>query len=59
MKNQTRREFIFDSAKIIGVTIGTAVLGKELLLPQVVEAADVQFPESSCGSKKIKAVTKF
>ena len=51
MKNQTRREFIFDSAKIIGVTIGTAVLGKELLLPQVVEAADVQFPESSCGSK--------
>jgi menaquinone-dependent protoporphyrinogen oxidase len=51
MKNQTRREFIFESAKIIGVTIGTAVLGKELLLPQVVEAADVQFPESSCGSK--------
>lgn len=51
MKDQTRREFIFDSAKIIGVTIGTAVLGKELLLPRIVEANDVQFPESSCGSK--------
>jgi hypothetical protein len=28
MKDQTRREFIFDSAKIIGVTIGTAVLAQ-------------------------------
>ena len=51
MKDQTRREFIFDSAKIIGVTTGTAVLGKELLLPQVVEAKEVQFPEASYGSK--------
>ena len=51
MKDQTRREFIFDNAKIIGVTIGTAVLGEELLLPQVAEAEDVQFPESSCDSK--------
>jgi menaquinone-dependent protoporphyrinogen oxidase len=51
MKDQARREFIFDSTKIIGVTIGTAVLGEVLLLPQVVKAEDVQFPESSCGSK--------
>jgi menaquinone-dependent protoporphyrinogen oxidase len=51
MKDQARREFIFDSTKIIGVTIGTAVLGEVLLLSQVVKAGDVQFPESSCGSK--------
>jgi hypothetical protein len=51
MKDQTRRDFIFDSTKIIGFTIGTTVLGKDLLLPQVVEAEDVQFPEASCGSK--------
>jgi menaquinone-dependent protoporphyrinogen oxidase len=51
MNDQTRRGFIFDSTKVIGVTIGTAVLGEVLLLPQVVKAEDVQFPESSCGSK--------
>ena len=51
MKDKTRREFIFDSTKIIGVTIGTAALGEVLLLSQVVKAGDVQFPESSCGSK--------
>jgi len=51
MKDQTRREFIFDSTKIIGVTIGTAILGKGLLLPQAVEAEEVQFPEASCHSK--------
>ena len=51
MKDQTRRDFIFDSTKIIGVTIGTTVLGKEFLFPQVAEAGDVQFPEVSCGSK--------
>lgn len=51
MKDQTRRDFIFDSTKIIGVTIGTTVLGKEFLFPQVAEAGDVKFPEVSCGSK--------
>ena len=51
MKDQKRREFIFDITKIIGVTIGTAVLGKMLFLPWFVKAEDVQFPESSCGSK--------
>jgi len=51
MKDQTKREFIFGSTKIIGVTIGTAFLGKELLLLQVAKAEDVQFTESNCGSK--------
>jgi len=53
MKNQTRREFISDSAKIVGVTLGTSVVGKELLLPQAAKAGDVQFPESICGRENI------
>ena len=52
MRNQTRREFIFDSTKIISVIIGTAALGKGLILPQIVEASDLQFAASSCGIKK-------
>ncbi|MCP4610447.1 MAG: hypothetical protein GY845_17200, partial [Planctomycetes bacterium] len=51
MKDQTRRKFIIDSAKIIGAVIGVATLGKYLLLLQTSEAANVQFPETSCGSK--------
>ncbi len=51
MSDQTKREFIFDSTKIISVTVGTAVLGEVLLSPQVVKAGDIRFPESSCGSK--------
>ncbi len=51
MKDQTRRKFIIDSTKITGAVIGTATLGKEFLLPQTIEAANVQFPESNCGSK--------
>lgn len=51
MKDQTRRKFIIDSAKITGAIIGTATLGKGLLLAQPIEAANVQFPESNCGRK--------
>lgn len=51
MKDQTRRKFIIDSAKIGVAVIGTAILGKELLLPQTSEVANVQFPETNCGSK--------
>ena len=58
MRNQTRREFIFDSTKIFSVIIGTAALGKGLILPQIVEASDLQFAASSCGIKKM-AATKF
>jgi len=49
MKERTRREFIIDSAKMTGAAIGAVALGRELLLPQVGEAADVKFPESNCG----------
>ncbi len=51
MKDQTRRKFLIDSAKTTGAIIGATILGKELLLPQTIEAANVQFPESTCGSK--------
>ena len=51
MKGQTRRKFTIDSAKITGAVIGTATLGKELLLPQTIGAANIQFPESNCGAK--------
>jgi menaquinone-dependent protoporphyrinogen oxidase len=46
MKEQTRRKFIVDSAKITGAVIGTTTLGQVLLSP-----ANIQFPESNCGSK--------
>ena len=49
MKDRTRREFLIDSAKMTGVAIGAATLGRELLLPQAGEAANVKFPESNCG----------
>ena len=51
MQDQTRRKFILDSVKITGAVIGTATLGKELLLPQTSKAANVQFSELDCGSK--------
>lgn len=49
MRDPTRRKFIIDSGIIAGAVIGTTALGKELLLPQTIEAANVQFPESNCG----------
>ena len=51
MKDIARRKFIINSAKITGAVISTATLGKELLLPQTIEAANIQFPESNCGVK--------
>jgi len=51
MKDQERRKFIINSAKITGAVISIATLGKELLLPQTIEAANIQFPESNCGVK--------
>ena len=52
MKDQTRRTFMIDSAKMTGAAIGATILGKGLLLPQDIEAANVQFPESNCGLNK-------
>ena len=51
MKNQTRRKFIIDCAKIIGTIICTAILGQGLLFAQTPEAANIEFPESNCGSE--------
>jgi len=51
MKNQTRRKFIVDSAKIAGTAICASTLGQGLLFAQDPEDAYIQFPESSCGTK--------
>ncbi len=51
MKNQTRRKFIIDSAKITGAVFVTTTIGNGLLQAQIPEAAYTQFPESKCGSK--------
>jgi len=48
MKSVTRREFMVDGSMLIG----GAVLGSELFFPQNVQAAKVEFPESSCGLEK-------
>ena len=51
MKNQTRRKFIIDGAKIIVTVICIVILGQGLLFAQTPEASNIQFPESNCGSK--------
>ena len=51
MEDQKRRKFIINSAKIGVAVIGAATLGKYLLLSQTSEVANVQFPETNCGSK--------
>jgi menaquinone-dependent protoporphyrinogen oxidase len=51
MKDQSRRKLIINSAKIGVAVIGAATLGKYLLLSQTSEVANVQFPETNCGSK--------
>jgi menaquinone-dependent protoporphyrinogen oxidase len=48
MKSVTRREFVVGGSMLIG----GAVLGSELFFPQNVQAAKVEFPESSCGLEK-------
>ncbi len=51
MKNQTRRKFIINSAKITGAVIVTTTLGNGLLQAQTPETANIQFPKANCGSK--------
>jgi hypothetical protein len=51
MGSLIRRKFLIDSVKTAGAIIGATTLGKELLMPQTIEAATVRFPESTCGSK--------
>jgi hypothetical protein len=49
MKSVTRRGFLVDGSMLIGGAIGGLALGSELFFPQNVQAAKVEFPESSCG----------
>ena len=52
MKNVNRREFMVDGSRILGGAIGCMTLGEGLLFPNEVKAADIIFPESSCGPEK-------
>jgi len=54
MKKITRREFIADSATLTAGAISVMALGSGVLAPQTVQAAKVEFPESSCGVEKKK-----
>ena len=54
MTNVTRREFISESAMLTAGAISVMALGSEVLAPQIVQAAKVEFPESSCGVEKEK-----
>ena len=54
MKSVTRREFMVGGSMLIG----GAVLGSGLFFPKNVQAAKVEFPESSCGLEK-KTSKKF
>lgn len=49
IKSLTRREFIIDSTRVGGGFLGTLAFGSSLLLPDIVQASKVPFPESSCG----------
>ena len=51
MKKTTRREFLVDSAVMIGGTLGTVAFAKEFMFPKTGHAATVHFPESSCGNE--------
>jgi len=52
MGKMTRREFMVNGALIAGGTAGALTLGSELLSPQKSLSAEVEFPESSCASKR-------
>ena len=52
MRKMTRREFLIDGSVLVGGAIGGLAMGSEVLLPQNVQAAKVEFPESSCGLEK-------
>ena len=54
MTNVTRREFIADSAMFTAGAISVMAFGSGVLSPQTVQAAKVEFPESSCGVEKEK-----
>lgn len=45
----SRRRFLTNSARISGLALGTFALGHELMSPLPVRAAEIAFPQSSCG----------
>ena len=59
MKNMTRREFIVDGSILVGGTVGTIVMGKDLLTPQTANAEKAKFPESNCGSGGKKVLVAY
>ena len=50
MKNVTRREFMFSSAKLAGMAAGAIALGSGMPFPTPGATAEIEFPESSCGT---------
>jgi menaquinone-dependent protoporphyrinogen oxidase len=53
MEDRSRREFIVESAKATGAIVSISTLGSGFLLPKAARAADIDYPESTCGSGRI------
>jgi menaquinone-dependent protoporphyrinogen oxidase len=51
MKKTTRREFLVDSAVMIGGTFGAGLFAKDLMFPKTGHTDAVKFPETSCGQE--------
>ena len=51
MQKITRREFLNKGALLVGGGICALTSGSGLLFPQISEASNVEFPESTCGAK--------
>lgn len=52
MKDTTRKDFLINGTKVLGITAGALTLGSGLVSPKNAFAAKVEFPESSCGTEK-------
>lgn len=48
----TRREFIVDGSIVLGGAVGLMTMGGDFINPQKAKAANVVFPESTCGNEK-------
>jgi menaquinone-dependent protoporphyrinogen oxidase len=55
MKKISRREFMTHSARLTGAVMGVMTLGAGMPIAGAGEAAEIQFPQSSCGINKTKA----
>ena len=54
MKEISRREFMTHSARITGGIVGVMTLGAGVPIARAGEAAEIEFPQSSCGINKNK-----